>query len=203
MPKNEDGEFELVVGNKQLLSIVFIMMVLFGVVFSMGYFVGRNSAPEPAATASLPPDEARPAAAGAPLPPAADAGPLAPGDAQVVAGGTRPVAAEPEQAQPAEPEPQSAAETKAEAGPPAASGRPEPGQTFLQVAAVRRPEAELIVDVLKKKGFQALVAPVIVDGHPSDLLYRALVGPLKDGSDLARTKSELETAGFKPIVRRY
>jgi hypothetical protein len=39
MAKNEEGEFELVVGNKQLLSIVFLMMVLFGVVFTMGYFV--------------------------------------------------------------------------------------------------------------------------------------------------------------------
>ena len=48
MPRNEDGEFELVVGNKQLLSIVFILMVVFGVVFSMGYFVGRaNSTDTP------------------------------------------------------------------------------------------------------------------------------------------------------------
>ena len=52
MPKNEDGEFELVVGNKQLLSIVFILMVLFGVVFSMGYFLGRANTGGEAAAAS-------------------------------------------------------------------------------------------------------------------------------------------------------
>ncbi len=45
MPKNEDGEFELVLGNKQLLSMFFVVVVLLGVFFVMGYIVGRNSAP--------------------------------------------------------------------------------------------------------------------------------------------------------------
>ena len=45
MPKNEDGEFELVLGNRQLLSVFFIVVVLLGVFFTMGYIVGRNSSP--------------------------------------------------------------------------------------------------------------------------------------------------------------
>src|SRR5580704_13154019 len=45
MAKNEDGEFELVLGNRQLLSVFFIVVVLLGVFFTMGYIVGRNSAP--------------------------------------------------------------------------------------------------------------------------------------------------------------
>jgi hypothetical protein len=45
LPKNEDGEFELVLGNKQLLSMFFVVVVLLGVFFVMGYIVGRNSAP--------------------------------------------------------------------------------------------------------------------------------------------------------------
>ncbi len=45
MPKNEDGEFELVLGNSQLLSMFFVVVVLLGVFFVMGYIVGRNSAP--------------------------------------------------------------------------------------------------------------------------------------------------------------
>ena len=39
---NEDGEFELVLGNKQLFSVFFVVAVLFGVCFLMGYTVGKN-----------------------------------------------------------------------------------------------------------------------------------------------------------------
>src|SRR5438094_5853337 len=65
-----DGEYELVLGNRQLLSAFFIIVILFGVFFTMGYVVGRNSAP--ASAASLPsttvassprPEAASPAAA--------------------------------------------------------------------------------------------------------------------------------------------
>src|SRR5579862_6192193 len=45
MAKNEDGEFELILGNRQLLSVFFIVVVLLGVFFTMGYIVGRNSGP--------------------------------------------------------------------------------------------------------------------------------------------------------------
>ena len=45
MPKNDEGEFELVLGNKQLLSVFFIVVVLLGVFFAMGYIAGRNTVP--------------------------------------------------------------------------------------------------------------------------------------------------------------
>lgn len=45
MPKNEDGEFELTLGNRQLLSMFFVVVVLLAVFFVMGYIVGRNSTP--------------------------------------------------------------------------------------------------------------------------------------------------------------
>ena len=45
MPQNEDGEFELILGNRQLLSVFFIVVVLFGVFFTTGYIVGRSSGP--------------------------------------------------------------------------------------------------------------------------------------------------------------
>jgi len=43
VPRNEDGEFELVLANRQLLSVFFIVVILLGVFFTMGYIVGRNS----------------------------------------------------------------------------------------------------------------------------------------------------------------
>jgi len=235
MPRNEEGEYELVLGNRQLLSIIFIIMVLGGVVFSLGYFMGRNSMPEPpppATAARSPVPEAaspprlpattasQPAtapASHAPSAPGADA-PLEPGQAKVAALGTAPASGPPvDQKPPAQApvRPQAASSpapgVESKTAPPAApaeaarrpvgemaSREPAAGQIFLQVAAVKRPEAELIVDVLKKKGFRAVVAP-----GPTDTLFRVLVGPFQESTALAKTKADLETAGFRSIVRKY
>src|SRR5258706_14478150 len=78
MPRNEEGDFELVLGNRQLLSGFFIIVTLFAVFFSMGYVVGRYSSPAPMNTAA--------AQESAPLRAASPAGPP-PGQAEVVAVG--------------------------------------------------------------------------------------------------------------------
>src|ERR1022692_2613505 len=43
MRNKETGEFELVVGDKQLLSGFFIGVLLLAVVFAMGYVLGRGT----------------------------------------------------------------------------------------------------------------------------------------------------------------
>src|SRR5690348_11062214 len=43
MRNNETGEFELVVGDRQLLSAFFIVVLLCAVAFAMGYVVGQNA----------------------------------------------------------------------------------------------------------------------------------------------------------------
>ena len=211
MPRNEDGEFELVVGNKQLLSIIFILMVVFGVVFSMGYFVGRansgSDTPLPAGQQAANQPSGRPQAAGAegaatPTPEATPDDTLPAGDAKVTtpdaSSSTTPVvSATPVAAH------VSAATPKPMATPPPAPRTPvaavQAGQTFLQVAAVKKPQAEMLVEVLKEKGFRAVSS----QSAPGAELYRALVGPLRDAAELARTKADLENAGFKPIVKRF
>jgi len=104
-------------------------------------------------------------------------------------------APEPERVKPAAPQVK-----QAEPPPPQPSESVEPaaGQTFLQVAAVKKAQAQLMVEVLKGKGFHALLAQV--EGKD---VYRTLVGPIKDASDLARTKAALESAGLKPFVKKY
>ena len=209
MTRNEDGEMELVVGNKQLLSIVFILMVVFGVVFSMGYFVGRansGDAPAPVAQQAANQTPGRPQAAGAegaatPAPEATPDDALPAGDAKVttpdVASSTTPVAA----ATPAAAH-IPAATPKPVATPPAPKAPVtaiQAGQTYLQVAAVKKPQAEMLVEVLKEKGFRAMSSQTA----PGAELYRALVGPLRDAAEVARTKADLENAGFKPIVKRF
>jgi hypothetical protein len=58
--KNEDGEFELVLGNNQLLSVFVLMVLLLVVCFVGGYFLGRKATPvlNAAATANGAPTEA-------------------------------------------------------------------------------------------------------------------------------------------------
>jgi cell division septation protein DedD len=59
------------------------------------------------------------------------------------------------------------------------------------------------VDVLKKRGFPAQVAPVVA-GQPDDALWRALVGPLDDAAAVAKARADLQNAGFREvIVRKY
>jgi len=60
MPKNEDGEFELILGNKQLLSVFFIVVILLGVFFAMGFIVGRNSPAPTTEAASARRSDAKP-----------------------------------------------------------------------------------------------------------------------------------------------
>lgn len=201
MPTNEEGEFELVLGNKQLLSVFAIVAVLLGVFFSLGYVVGRNSTPVDAATRRPDSDYVRNDA------PSAMGGRASKKDAeatvQPVPDGSAPVQEEAQrndEAQPgvvpagAKPEPEAAKTRAVEAS---ALPEPDAGQTFLQVAAVARPEAEILTQVLRKKGFHATMA-----AGPNNLT-RVLVGPAQDTAEIAALKLDLEQAGFKSFVKKY
>lgn len=221
MPKNEEGEFELVLGNRQLISVFLIVVVLLGVFFSMGYIVGRNSstATDTARTEKPKPDPDADSSDNSDTPPAAaDSTPQsAPQPApQSAPQSTPPQTTKPAQTQPPapliakpKPEPVHAKETKpkpspspAPAAPPvhaAASGEPSSGQ-YWQVVATARPDAEIIAEALGKKGFHAILAPT----PNKDGIFRVLVGPLPDAATQAQTRTGLESAGFKnPIMRKY
>src|SRR5260370_7993499 len=81
MRNNETGEIELVVGNRQLLSGFFIVVMLCAVAFALGDVVGQNS-PRSAKLAdqassagvSVTPSDSRPAPASPPPPVANPAG---------------------------------------------------------------------------------------------------------------------------------
>jgi len=206
MPRNEDGEFELILGNKQLLSVFFIVVILLGVFFTMGYIVGRNSSPLSADSRKpekpMVVDSAnRPNPAGSSSVPDSQAAAPAPVSEPVKE--TAPVLA-PAAETPA-PVPQKAEPPKTALKPVPTSATPDapaPGETYLQVAAVQKAEAELFVDVLAKKGFDALYAQV----PDKPLTYRVLVGPLKDQATIATARTDLQKAGFKgfeALVRKY
>ncbi len=192
MKNNETGEFELVLGNRQLLSGFFIVALLFGVAFAMGYIVGRSSTPSAklqveAATGSTAGQDARPQPA-APAP-----GPTpAPAPAEETTAADQQPADTPPQptTQPAREVP---ANPAAEAPAPAPAADADSG-TYWQVSAVQQATAEIFAKALKDKGF-----PVTLSPGPKNLT-RVLVGPYPDTQSLGRAKSELENAGFHPII---
>ena len=204
MRNNETGEFELVVGNKQLLSGFFIVVLLFAVAFAMGYVVGQNTQ-RPAKLAL------EGGAAGTAINTAADSRPLpaspvtpapvqsAP-PAQDASAGQQPLDSTPQTApqtttQPAQGSQPAAGEKAATAPATAgvvASSELPPG-SFWQVLAVKPEVAEAIRQTLKDKGFQVSLTP------GTNNLTRVLVGPYSDSPSLGRAKTALETAGFQPV----
>jgi cell division septation protein DedD len=197
LAKNEEGEFELILGNRQLISVFLIVVILLGVFFSMGYIVGRNSAPASAESARVsktgpdPSLDAAPSTAPATTP--QEPSPVAPA----------PVATHPAQSapEPVIPAPVAAKETKSKPSPTeraSVTSDPVPGD-YWQVVATARPDAEIITEALLKKGFHAVIAPA-----PRDGVFRVLVGPLRDAATQSQTRSQLESAGFKnPLMRKY
>jgi len=185
--ESESNEFELVLGNKQLLSVFFIVVILLGVFFTMGYVVGRNSAPVDAAR-RVEQNYDRQNAPSA-VPASTSAQREAP-TAESIGVNDPPV-----QAKPAKPESNTPRSVQVA---PLTVTQPEVGQTYLQVLAVAKSEAEVLAEVLAKKGFHALVAP-----GPNDKVFRVLVGPANDASHVIKLRADLEAAGFKPFVKRY
>ena len=199
MPKNEEGEFELILGNRQLLSVFFIVVILVAVFFTMGYIVGRNSAPGFEARKndrSPAGDAGRPSAAVPASAPQQQA--REPKTDTIDTGAESVPSKEPERAAPAKKQPEKKSEPVEAAA--AVPEEPGPGQTYLQVVAVERAEAEIFVDVLGKKGFHAIFTPV--PEKPGT--FRVLVGPYKDAAAISQARTDLEKAGFKnTFVRKY
>ena len=199
MRNNDTGEFELVVGNKQLLSGFFIVVLLFAVAFAMGYVVGQNS-PRSAkmaegASTSVPvtsATDARPqpyAPPPAPAPAAAPAGEQAPPDSTPQPS-TQPAQGSP---QPAAAPPATKAAEEPAGTPGIVASADLPAGNYWQVLAVKPEVSDAMRQTLKDKGFQVVLTPGINN------LTRVLVGPFGDTNAMGRAKTELENAGFRPV----
>ena len=182
MPKNEDGEYELILGNRQLLSIFFIVVVLLGAGFTLGYMMGRESATPATASAKTTESVAEK------LPePVIDSPPSSvPAPVETVE--SKPSAA-PEPEAPAK---QTAPQTPYKSGPPPA------GSSFIQVAAVSKQDAEMQARSLSAKGFPMWIAP----NEKNPDLFSVLVGPFQERADMAKAKVALEDLGFRKTFRK-
>ncbi len=190
MQARDDGEFELILGNKQLLSVLFIVIVLLGVFFTMGFLAGRSTGgtvaaarPAPADTTPIPVDSASSRAA-EPAPP-----PSRPVE--------EPRAVEPKAEAP-KPEPAKAAAPPA--APPKQAAKSggfvdaPPAGTYLQAAAARRADAESMLGYINEKtGLTGYITP----SPKSAELCRVILGPLKNDSDIAEARVKLGDIGIK------
>lgn len=75
---------------------------------------------------------------------------------------------------------------------------PRPGDVYLQIGAVERGFAEVLVIGLRAKGYPSVMTP-----SSGEKIFRVLIGPLNDPAAYARAKSEMEAAGLNFFPRRY
>ena len=208
-----------VLGGRQLAGIFMLLVVLFGMVFTLGYLLGRNQydAQLRADASTVPgkPDSVSDAPGKAGRSPADSSAAKAENPAAPPSDWAFYHSAEP--ARPSEPMPEPPKSVV-----PSRANRPAAGKAaaridsprsnlksvnppavprgavVLQVAATaRQADAVALAQALQRKKFPAFVLPPGADRY-----YRVRVGPYTDGhsADLARQK--LESQGFKAITRR-
>ena len=212
MKNNETGEFELVVGNRQLLSGFFIVVLLFAVAFAMGYVLGQNSPRSARIAAETPSTGGASSANTRPQPASPAPAPVNPPvpTADSAAGQQPPPDAPPQPTTKAVDDPASIAPA-ANAAPTGNAATPVnaapqtvpasgiisaddlPAGSYWQAIAVKPSVAEAIRQTLRDKGFQVSLTPATAT------LTRVLVGPYGDTTALGRAKTDLESAGFQPV----
>jgi cell division septation protein DedD len=185
MKNKETGEFELLVGNGQIISGFFILALLLAVFFAMGFIVARAKyQQEPATAASItstPTTETRVPAVAPETPHPTPPGDFSkPADDPQAQSATQP---------PPEPRVERAEPTPAEQVPPeTAQG------TYWQISATANQEAaRALQQTIKDMGL-----PVTLSQGPNKLT-RVLVGPYTDVSTMAHVKTQLENAGLQPV----
>ena len=205
---DHDQEFELILGNKQILSIFFLMIVLFGVFFFFGYSFGYNRAESDRelATATVEPivespdsvrvpdallkkTPAREVAREAAVPTGSETA-----DEGRVTRASRPAPTTAEKPRPFRDREPAAAKPKPAAIDPAAVAR----SIHLQVAALRvQSDARLLADKLSAKGY-----PATLFSQGGDGWVRVLVGPFRTTDAAKDYRRKLKAEGFDSILRK-
>ncbi len=205
MLQSTERETEILLGNKQLLGIFFVVAALLAIAFVGGYKVGQASSAKklsagPSTAAS---DTAQTSAAAQQ---GGETHSVSPGDGGVLntdattAAGTEKGTQGILGARKKKP-------AKADASGDetvAASARsdtfaPQSGQEFLQVTAVPHDHALAVAAVLRKKGFHAHAVPKPGAAN----LYRVIVGPIHDAGELASTRDSLRKTGFSQVIVQH
>jgi len=220
--KKSGGDF--VLESRHLVGLFLLLVVIFGVVFTLGYLMGRSQYdPKLRATVGAPPGSDAPAAPAASTS-AKSKGKPEPEDAQVQKKNSdwdfyhsadpqasadhlqpppKPAPASLPAKPAATPKPAPVAASKAAAKPGKSPGGSTDtlipkGTIMLQVAAVlHQDDALALAQALQQKKFPAIVIPPSADKY-----YRVQVGPYADNQAATNGRKDLEAKGFKSIIKR-
>ena len=210
--------------SRHLVGLFLLLVVIFGVVFTLGYLMGRSQYdPKLRATVGAPPGSDAPAAPAASTS-AKSKGKPEPEDAQVQKKNSdwdfyhsadpqasadhlqpppKPAPASLPAKPAATPKPAPVAASKAAAKPGKSPGGSTDtlipkGTIMLQVAAVlHQDDALALAQALQQKKFPAIVIPPSADKY-----YRVQVGPYADNQAATNGRKDLEAKGFKSIIKR-
>jgi DedD protein len=209
--KKSGGDF--VLESRHLVGLFLLLVVIFGIVFTLGYLMGRSQydskvraavgiPPGLDATAAKP--KTRPEPEGAQVPKKnSDWDFYHSADPQAAADHLQPPAKSVTALAPPGAAPKPAATPSKFPKPlKLSSGMDGPlipkGAIMLQVAAVlHQDDALALAQALQQKKFPAFV---ITPG--ADKLYRVQVGPYADNQSAANARQQLEANGFKSIIKR-
>lgn len=209
MAVRSEGEFELVLGNRQLFSVLGIVVILLGIFFAMGFFAGKSVGQASAtATAAQRPVDQTPSAADTPqsTPPVAPPATTAPAVQEPAPSPETQTAQKPEEKSPSREKKESATPKKEEPPPPkpvvSKSSdqvvKPAPG-SYLQVASTRLSEAQSLAALLRKHQFHVVLAE-----SPKAELVRVLVGPFSAPEATTQARARLKSLDIaKPYPVKY
>jgi len=206
-----------VLESRHLVGLFFLLVVIFGVVFTLGYLMGRSQYDSKVRAAVGPPpgfdagdapptakSKAKPEPETAQVPkknsdfdfyhsadPQSSADHLQPAPKPLTA-----------TAQPAAAPKPTATSAKTALPAKSSSGTDAPlipkGAIMLQVAAVlHQDDALALAQALQQKKFPSFVLPPAGDKY-----YRVQVGPYKDNESATKARQDLEAKGFKSIIKR-
>jgi len=208
----DDGFHEIQLNGKQLVFLFMATTVVSVVIFLCGVLVGRGVRAEQEAVLAA--SEADVTPSGAPMP--MDDGAEAAAPESAAAGEARAEVRDEELTYPGRlddgaPPPESLTEAPPEpppAAPPAAAAAPVPAPApaadgfTVQVAALReRPEAQMLVQRLTSKGYEAYIVDP-AEGAPTTM-YRVRVGHYQDRAEAEQIRRRLEREEqFKPWITR-
>lgn len=190
MPPRDEGEFELILGNRQIILVFLIVVLLLGLFFAMGFLAGRSVAGRRAAAEQQP----------AQVPISVDASKSASRSEVTV---PAPAGKQEEPKQPAETASAGAAAKQPEAAPAKAAPparlfvEQPPAGTYLQAAATQRADAETMLSYLiSKTGLTGYVTP----SPKSPELCRVLIGPFSGSEQIAQARAKLSALGVTNAI---
>jgi hypothetical protein len=170
-------DYEIVLGRAQIASWLFLGVVAVAICSSLAFlagktFAGKTLAAKTAPAVAVPVPATKPAVASQPLPAASIVVPPKPDLTSIVTAASKPA--------------------------PPLFAEPETGKVYIQIGAVERGMAMLLVEGLRSHGFDSFVAP-----GPNDRVFRVLIGPLPDPQSFTQARAAIDALELSNFARKY